>query len=63
MIIVTGSGNSRDSFDIGSKFSRSRESSEKVGWELKKLLHSRGVIPSLSGKKSQATAADRGKKR
>lgn len=50
MIIVTGSGNSRDSFNIGSKFSRSRESSEKVGWELKKLLHSRGVIPSLSGK-------------
>lgn len=53
MNIVIGRGNSRDSFDIGSKFSRSRESSEKVSWELKKLLHKKGVIESLSGGKKR----------
>lgn len=47
MEITSGRGRNRQSFNLGSFHARTREESEKLAWNVKKILFNRGVINSL----------------
>lgn len=48
MIITSGRGNNRQSFDLGSPAARTKEETEILSWNVKKILFDRGIIKSLA---------------
>lgn len=47
MIITIGSGRKRQSIELPHITLRDRETNEKLAWNLKRILHERGVINNL----------------
>jgi hypothetical protein len=47
MQVVFGRGRNRQVFEFGSPQARSKETTEKLSWNLTQILFDRGVIPSL----------------